>query len=196
MLKQLRFSLAAVAMVAASGCAVNGGWKGAETEKAYDKDLEIKRLAEVQNNDDYYQFERDGRIYVLSDAKTYTDFLKIGEIPYSTKKIGGGPGGKTIVYGLIKNETKLLEKDPRAQGAAQKMFEGNLKGLEKGFFGLVEQDGTYYVFDNWNTLAAFRQSGSASGFTEAGGPNGGKVIYVNAASKPEETAARFSKLFN
>lgn len=195
MSKFMRSGLAAFAMLAVSGCAVNGGWMGAEAEKAYDKELEIKRLAEVQNNDDYYQFERDGRIHVLADAKTYADFLKTGEIPYSTKKIGGGPDGKTIVYGLTKNETKQLEGNPRAQGAAQKMFEGSLSGLQKGFFGLVEVDGTYYVFDSWAALASFRQTGSGSGYSEAG-PNGSKVVYVGAGSKPAETAARFGKLFS
>ena len=96
-----------------SGCAVKGGWMGAEAEKAYDKELEIKRLAEVLNNEDYYEFERDGRIYVLSDSKDYNTYLKTSEVVLSTKKIGGGPDGKTIVYGLIKNEAKMLEKDPK-----------------------------------------------------------------------------------
>jgi len=47
-----------------------------------------------------------------------------------TKKIGGGPGGKTIIYGLTKNETKILEKIRSPRRRAE-MFEGDLKGLEK-----------------------------------------------------------------
>lgn len=194
MLKQINLGTAALAVLALTGCGTTGGWMGAEAEKAYDKDLEIKRLAEVQNNDDYYQFEHDGRIHVLSDAKDYMGFRLTGEVPYSTKKIGGGPGGKTIVYGLVKNETKMLEKDPRSQGAAQKMFEGNLEGLSKGFFGMVEQDRTFYVFGDWASLKSFRSGGNASGFADKG-PDGSKVVYVNASAKPGETSARFEKLF-
>lgn len=195
MFKQIHAGMAAVAMLALSGCAAQGGWMGAEAEKGYDKDLEIKRLAEVQNNDDYYQFEAEGRIYVLSDAKDYAGFRKTGEVPYSSKKIGGGPGGKTVVFGLVKNETKQLEKNPRMLGAAQKMFEGTLDGLTKGFFGVIEQQGAYYVFSDWASLKSFRDGGKASGFT-AQAPDGNKVIYANAASEPEDTAARFAKLFN
>ncbi|HUP92131.1 MAG TPA: hypothetical protein VM074_07780 [Solimonas sp.] len=178
-----------------SGCATSGGWMGVESEKAYDKDLEIRRLAEVLNNDDYYEFERDGRIYVLSDARDFTGFLKTAEIPYSTKLIGGGPGGKTIIYGLVKNETKMLEKEPRSQGAAQKMYEGKLEGLEQNFFAVVIRENKAYVFSSWNDLEAFRNSGSASGYVENNGPEGRNVVFVNASAKPQEAATRFARLY-
>jgi hypothetical protein len=185
--------LALGCLLAVVGCAATGGWQGAEAEKAYDKALEIKRLAAVLNNDDYYEFERDGRIYVLSDAKEYTGYLVTGEIPLSTKKIGGGPGGKTIVYGLVKSEAKLMEKDPKTQGAAQKMFEGNLKGMEKDFFGLVIRGDTQYVFSSWKDLEAFRSQDAATGFSEASAA-GGTVVYVNSADKPKAVAERYAKL--
>src|SRR5262245_14598612 len=103
-------SMYRIALVSAAallaGCATANDWQGVVAEKAYDKDLEIKRLSEVANNDDYYEFWKDDRLYVLSDGKDYRGFRTTGELPYSTKKIGEGPGGKTIVYSLIKNETK------------------------------------------------------------------------------------------
>lgn len=175
-----------------SGCAINGGWMGAAAEKEYDKDLEIRRLAEVLNNEDYYEFERDGRIYVLSDAKDYNNYLKTNEVVLSTKKIGGGPEGKTIVYGLIKNEAKMMEKDPKVQGAAQKMYEGKLRGLDKDFFGLVIQNDVYYVFSSWKDVEAFKTSGAATGFKETDS-SGHEVVYVGAASKPDALSARFAK---
>lgn len=193
MLHRLRLTALGAALVL-GGCAAQGGWMGAEAEKAYDKELEIKRLAEVNNNDDYYEFERDGRVHVLADAKTYSDFLKTGEIPYSTKKIGGGPGGRTIVYALTKNETKVLEKNPKAQGAAQKMYEGNLKGMEKNFFALVERPEGYYVFNSWAELQKFKSAGSASGYSE-NAPDGRKTVYAGMSSKNAETGERFGKLF-
>ena len=175
-----------------SGCGVKGGWMGAEAEKAYDKELEIKRLAAVLNNEDYFEFEHDGRIYVLSDTKDYNTYLKTKEVVLSTKKIGGGPDGKTIVYGLIKNEAKMLEKDPKVQGAAQKMFEGKLRGLDKDFFGVVVRNDVHYVFSSWKDLEAFKASGTASGFRETD-PAGLAVVYVGASSKPETLSARFAK---
>lgn len=180
--------------LALGGCAT-GSWLGADAEKAYDKALESRRLAEVQNNDDYYEFEHEGRVYVLSDGKDFNGWVKTGEVPYSTKKIGAGPGGKTIVYGLVKNETKLLEKDPRAQGAAQKMFEGNLKGLDRNFFAVVLRDQRAYVFSSWRDLEAFRAGGTASGFTEANGPEGREVVYVNATTKAPDAGERFAQLY-
>lgn len=194
MTQKTRLALAAGALFALAGCAKDR-WQGAEAEKAYDKDLEVRRLAEVQNNDDYYEFEHEGRLYVLTDAKDYVSFRQTGELPYSTKKIGAGPGGKTIVYGLVKNETKILEKDPRAQGAAQKMYEGTLSGLPKGFYAVVVRDDAAYVFSSWSDLQAFRGSGAAQGYTESDGPEGRKVVYVNAASKPAEESGRFARLY-
>jgi hypothetical protein len=176
-----------------AGCATSNDWRGAVAEKDYDKELEIKRLSEVANNDDYYEFEKEGRIYVLSDSKDYRGFRTTGELPYSTKLIGAGPGGKTVVYGLVKNETKLLEKDPRAKGAAQKMHEGSLKGMEKNFFGTVERSGTTYVFTSWKDLQAFKSAGNASGFSESV-PGVGKVIYAGSPSRPIEAAERIAKL--
>lgn len=184
----------ALSVLLSGGCAT-GSWMGAEAEKAYDKELEIKRLAEVLNNEDYYEFEHEGRIYVLSDAKDFAGFFKTGEVVYSSKKIGAGPGGKTLVYGLIKNETKMLEKDPRAVGAAQKMYEGSLKGLDKNFFGVVVRDDKTYVFNSWNDLAAFRAGTPASGFTDSAAPGGRPVVYVNASARPDEASARFAKLY-
>ncbi len=102
-------AMIAVLALCLSACSTSGGWMGAAAEKDYDKELEIKRLAESLNNEDYFEFEKDGRIYVLSDAKDYNTYLKTEEVVLSTKKIGGGPGGKTIIYGLTKNEAKLLE---------------------------------------------------------------------------------------
>lgn len=184
------------AVVTIAGCAAPGGWQGAEAEKAYDKDLEVKRLASVLNNDDYYELEKDGRLYVISDAKDFNTFIKTGELVFSTKKIGGGPGGKTIVYGLIKKETELLAKDPRTQGAAQKMYEGNLAGLDKGFFGVVEKEDSYYVFSSWKDVSAFKASGAAAGYKDVGaGPAGKDVVYVAASSRPAENSARLTKLY-
>lgn len=194
--RKIRCAAAAAVVVLASGCATTGGWMGAEAEKAYDKELEVKRLAEVQNNDDYYEIRKDGRIYVLADAKAFQIWMQTGEIPLVVTKIGAGPKGETLKLALTKNDSKAMESKVGYQGAAQKMFEGNLEGLSKGFFGVMQpEEGVWYVFNDWATLKAFRSSGRASGYSDKA-PDGSKVIYVNASSKPEELSARFAKLFS
>lgn len=185
-------AMIAVLSLCMTACATPGAWMGAETEKSYDKELEVKRLAEALNNEDYFEFEKDDRIYVLADAKDYNTYVKTNEVVLSTKKIGGGPGGKTIVYGLTKNEAKMLEKDPKAQGAAQKMFEGKLRGMDKDFFGVVLSSDTYFVFSSWKDVEAFKASGTAKGFRDAG-PDGRGVIYVGATTKPASLSERFAK---
>ncbi len=185
-------AMIAVVGLCLSACATPGRWMGADAEKSYDKDLEIRRLAEVLNNEDYFEFEKDGRIYVLSDAKDYNTYLKTDEIALTTKKIGGGPGGKTIVYGLTKNEAKMMEKDPKTQGAAQRMYEGKLRGMDKDFFGVVLSSDTYYVFSSWKDIEAFKGTGNAAGFRD-NGPDGRGVVYVGASTKPEWLATRFAK---
>lgn len=195
MLKQINKGMAVAAVLVLSGCAT-GSWMGAEAETAYDKELAVKRLAELQNNDDYYEIHKDGRIYALSDEKAFATWLKTGEIPLVVTKIAAGPKGETLKLALTKNDSKAMESKPGYQGSAQKMFEGNLEGLAKGFFGVVQpEDGTWYVFSDWATLKSFRQSGKATGFADKG-PDGNKVVYVNASAKPAEAATRFGKLFN
>lgn len=189
-----RALLAALTVVALGGCATKGGWMGAEAEKAYDKELEAKRLASVLNNDDYYEFTKDGRIYVVSDAKDYQVWLKAAEIPLRVTKFGAGPNGETVIFALTKNESKAMEKVVGYQGGAQKMYEGTLAGAEFGFFGLVIRDDTYYVFAKWADLQSFKKTGAASGYAEEG-PDGHKVIYVNAQERPAALTERLKKLY-
>jgi len=195
MLNKARFGLVALAMVALPGCAVKDGWQGAAAEKAYDKDLDARRLAEELNNDDYWEIYKDGRIYVLTDLKGYQTWLKTDEIPLVVTKVAAGPNGETLKLGLIKDEAKLMETKVGAKGAAQKMFEGELKGLEKGFYGEVQKDGTVYVFADWVELVAFKRSGAASGETQNGaGPNGANVTFVGKAANAE-TKAKFANVY-
>lgn len=182
-----------------SACAT-GGWMGAEAEKAYDKQLDARRMAELFNNDDYYEIHKEGRIYAFSDFKDYQSWLKTGEVPLVVTKIGTGPKGETVKLQLNKNEAKSMEKTVGYKGAAQKMFEGELKGIDKGFYGEVITENRYFVFSEWNDLAAFRTSGEVPcGITNIGaGPESKTVVYVQnckaaAKAKPEDTIARFKK---
>lgn len=194
MLMNTRHGLLALALLATAGCATQGSWMGADAEKQYDKELEAKRLAEAQNNDDYYEIRKDGRIYVLADAKSYEVFVQTGEIPLVVTRIGAGPKGETLKLALTKNEAKAMEGKVGFTGGAQNLFEGKVQGLEKGFFGFVGDERSYVVFDNWKQLDAYRKNGTipAGATTEQGkGPNGTTVVY---ATRSDELIARFKKL--
>lgn len=201
MFKNTRCGLVAVALMA-SGCATQGSWMGADAEKAYDKELEAKRLAEANNNDDYFEIHKNGRIYVLSDLKDYQTWLKTDEIPLVVTKIGVGPNGETVKMGLIKREAKAMEQIVGYKGGAQRMYEGDITGLEKGFYGEVHKENRIWVFENGKDLADFRKSGEVPcGITQVGaGPEGKTVIFgqnckAAAKAKPEAAMEKFKTLY-
>ena len=152
---------------------------------------------EDKNYDDYYQFTSpDGRLYVLSSEADYTGYRTTGEVPFNVKRIQGGPNGQTVVYGLVKDETKSLEKDPNFQGAAQRMYEGSHAGSPTAFYGQIQEGNTVYVFNNWADFAAYRQGrGRPTGYVvQNATPEGATVVYVNQASLPPDTSAHFARL--
>lgn len=178
-----------------SACATKDGWMGADKEKTYDTELNAKRLAEGLNNDDYFEIRKDNTLYVLADAKTYKLWLATGEIPLMVTKFRVGPNGEKAKYALTKNETKAMETIVGYKGGAQNLYEGNIQGISKGFFGLIQvEDGSFYVFDNWAALSGFKKSGTATGVTVNNGPKGAKVTYVGATSEPKELAVKFAAL--
>ena len=189
----IRAALIAAVVIALSGCAAKGSWMGADAEKAYDKELEIKRMSEVLNNDDYYEIHKDGRILVLADAKGYQIWLQTGEIPLGVTKIGGGKKGETLRFELTKREAKIMESKVGFKGGAQSLYEGVTEGLPKGFFGFVRDKAGFHVFDNWNELKAYRQTGKmpTGGDVVKKGQDGATVFYAN---KSDELKQRFAKL--
>lgn len=190
-------ALVSLAALTATACATKDSWKGAEAEKSYDAELNAKRLAETLNNDDYYELLKDGRVLVFSDAKDYKVWLKTEEMPLAVTKFRAGPNGETVKFALTKNETKAMEKIVGYKGGAQNLYEGNLPGLSKGFFGFVKKDDSYFVFDNWNALVNFKKSGEASGYSDNSdnsGPDGAKVVYVGQTAAVKELSERFAKL--
>jgi len=202
MLKNAQIAVAAALVALLAGCSTAGGWMGADAEKAYDKELAAKRLAEDQNNDDYFEVHKDGRIYVLSDLEAYQQWLKTDEIPLVVTKIGAGPSGETVKLGLLKKEAKAMEKTVGYRGAAEKMFEGQLVGIDKGFYGEVHKAGKIWVFENGQDLQAFQKSGEVPcGITQIGaGPDGKTLVFVQnckaaAKAKPNDAMAKFKAIY-
>lgn len=169
----------AVAAGVLSACSAPGHWQGAGAEKMYDQNLDAMRATAVLNNDDYYEFHRDGRIYVIADAGDVREFLGNGELPLRVTRIGGGPKGETVVFGIARPESK--KKD--GFGAVE-MYDGKREGA-KDFYAEICRDGSCYVFGSWAELDTFRKSGSAANLARAGvaGPGGEAVLVAQPADK-------------
>jgi len=123
---------------------------------------------------------------VISDAKDYKNFVKLGEMPLAVTKFGAGPNGETVKMSLTKNETKGMEKKAGFRGGAQNLYEGTVEGLNKGFFGFVMTGDHYYVFDNWNQLASFRKSGQMTTADSGTAPDGKPVSYAFTSTELEK----------
>ena len=163
-----------------AGCGTPGHWQGAGAEKMYDQALEAQRATAVLNNDDYYELHRDGRIYVIADAGDLREFLGNGELPLRLTRIGGGPKGETVVFGIARPESK--KKD--GFGAVE-MYDGKRQGAAKNFYAEICRDNQCYVFGTWADLDAFRKSGDASslGKADVAGPAGEAVLVAQPADQ-------------
>lgn len=146
------------------------------------------------NNDDYYEVEHEGRIYVFDDAGVYNSFLQVGETAYRKVRIAAGPHGETIVFGLTEKDKK------KSSGIASiDMYDGKLMGAEK-FYAEMHHEGRVYVFTSWADLQAFKKVGEAPyRYTMIGeGPKGETVVIVlndgNKKKHPADQIAAFKAM--
>ncbi len=146
------------------------------------------------NVNDYYQVYHEGRIYVFDDFTTYVGFSKNGETPFRLTRIGAGPNGETLVFGLSEQDKAM-----RSGLGSVDLYDGKAEGIDEGFYGEVVKDGRIYVFDNWHDLKAFLAVGEAPlRYTQIGaGPNGETVIFVlnedTKNDKPDALVAEFER---
>ena len=144
------------------------------------------------NNDDYYEVHHEGRIYAFDDAGVYQSFLQVGETAYRKVRIGEGPHGETVVFGLHKRDKKKMSGI-----AVIEMFDGKLDGAAEGFYAEIRSEGRIHVFNSWADVKAFRQVGEAPyRYTDIGsGPKGETVVFVlnkgNKKRRPDALISRF-----
>ena len=101
-----------------------------------------KKAAEAQsaaNNNDLYEVVHEGRIYVFDRMETYHEFLSVGETPYRLTRIGAGPKGETLVFGLHKDDKKKKSGIP-----AVDLYDGKLKPADN-FYAEMRREGRIYV---------------------------------------------------
>jgi len=138
------------------------------------------------NSMEIYEVHKDGRIHVFYDRALYTEFLQLGETPYRLTRIGEGPNGETIVFGLTKKDKKKGANTP-----AVKLYSNQSK-LEGKFYGETRRHGRVYVFSTFEDMKPVRMFGHPTFFyTEIGsGPKGETVVYVlNKANKKKKPVA-------
>ncbi|MDP2266558.1 MAG: hypothetical protein Q8J70_08425, partial [Thiobacillus sp.] len=114
-------------------------------------------------------------IYPIADAQNYLAFLDVGELIYTRTRVGTGPEGETIVFGIQKKEADDLNKP----SFAEQFYDGK-KEVTGPFYGEVMRDGRFYVFGEWQDFKDYLEHKEVTfTFTEIGtGPKGETVIYA------------------
>lgn len=137
----------------------------------------------------------DGRYYAFGSAKLYQDFLAHGEVALTRSRIGAGPNGQTVVFGITNDDVKAGKPS-----AAESIYDGKLPPAPR-FYGEVFKNGRYYVFDDLKALLEFASHGEVPySYTDIGaGPNGATIVWVMdkssyAKGKPTERMQRFEAL--
>lgn len=182
MFQQLKVSLLMlIALLALNACAQTTQTRSGQAQPA------AENIAEI------YEVYEDGRIYVFYDRALYKEFLDVGETPFRLTRIGTGPNGETLVYGLTAKDKKKGVNTP-----AVKLYEGQIKPAGD-FYAEMVRHGRIYVFSAFEDMASVRQFGHPSFFyTEIGsGPGGETVVYVlnskTKKHKPESLIGKFKQ---
>ncbi|MEW6415777.1 MAG: hypothetical protein AB1482_11040 [Pseudomonadota bacterium] len=126
--------------------------------------------------DHYFMvFHENGRIYAFGDTRNYLLFLEHDEVPLTRTRIGAGPEGETIVFGITNDDAKKLETPSKGE-----MFYDGKVGEVGPFYGEVVRDGRFYVFGEWKDFKDYLAHREVTyTFTEVGaGPKGETVIYA------------------
>lgn len=121
-----------------------------------------------------YEVHKDGRIYVFYDRKELNSFMKVGESTFRLTRIGAGPKGETLVFGLTKKDKKHPHKI-----AAIKVYDGEMQPGDN-FYAEMYKNGRIYVFNNIKDMATVRNFGHPNYFymSVGSGPKGETVVYV------------------
>lgn len=184
-------SVAILAAFVISGCAA----PSAPPAAAAAKPATTSTAAAVAEAKEFYVVLKDGRVHAFGDTKNYFDFLSHGEVQLTRTKIGTGPGGATMVYGITGDDVKANKPS-----MAERIMEDKLPSASS-FHGEVLKDGRFYVFPELKDMMPFIAFGEVPySFTDIGaGPKGETLVWVmNSTSiktgRPVVTMERFKML--
>lgn len=142
-------------------------------------------------NTELYEVHKDNRIYVFYNHALYEDFLKHGHTAYMYTRIGAGPKGETLVFGLTKHDKKKREGIPSVE-----LLDGKLPAADD-FYAEMRLHGRIYVFSSLEDMVGVRKTGEAAyRHAKIGyGPEGETVVFVlnksNKKKYPESLVKKF-----
>ena len=116
----------------------------------------------------------DGRLYLFGDPKNYLAYREHNEVPLTRSRIGVGPQGQTVVFGITNDDVKA-----NRPSAAEMIFDKKVE-LKDPFYGEVVKDGRYHVFGSAKDFKDFLEHNEITyTFALIGeGPKGSSVIYA------------------
>jgi hypothetical protein len=190
--KRLPFVLSALAMVAFSGCATSQNATPAKAEAKPAVAASAPVAAPTQHY--FLVFHENERIYPIADVKNYLAFMDVDELIYTRTRVGEGPDGATLVFGIEKKESDDLNKPSKAE----LIYDGKLMPTDP-FYAEVVKDGRYHVFGNAQDFKDYLVNKEITyTFTEVGtGPKGETVIYaMNKKTSEEGRPVKLIEAFN
>lgn len=163
-------------------------------ESTSDNQTTAQIQQEDKRNGQLFEVHKDNRIYTFYDFKLYQDFLKHGHTAYMYTRIGAGPNGETMVFGLTKQDKKKREGIPSVE-----LLDGKLAPAEN-FYAEMNLHGRTFVFSELEDMKAVRKTGEAAyRHAKIGyGANGETVVFVlnksNKKKYPESLVNKFDLL--
>lgn len=143
----------------------------------------------------YVVLPESGRVHAFGDTKNYFDFLAHGEVALTRTRIGAGPGGKTLVFGITGEDAKA-----NAPSRGEQILSGAIPAGHT-FYGEVFRDKRYYLFGDLQDMTNFTAFGEVPySYTDIGaGPKGETIVCVMnkdsyAKGKPQDRIERFKIL--
>lgn len=153
-----------------------------------------KAEAPAQKQTYFMVFHENGRIYVMTEPKIYLGLMEHDEVPLTRARVGGGPDGETVVFGITSKDGDHLDKPT----AAEDIYDGRTKDVG-AFYGEVVRNGRYHVFGEWKDFQDYLAHKEITfTYTEIGtGPKGETVIYaLNNKTKDSGRPVALVEQFN
>jgi hypothetical protein len=115
-----------------------------------------------------------GRWWVFGDAKNYLNYVAHGEVQLTRTRIGAGPSGQTVIFGITNDDVKK-----NAPSAGELMFDGKSQ-VTGPFYGEVYRGGRFLVFGEWADMQDYLKHNEVIfTHTRVGeGPRGETVVYA------------------
>jgi hypothetical protein len=195
----LKVSVAALACAATigTGCASEARKdSAAPAQVAAAEPVAGTATQSVAQNTTYYfvAYADNGRIYAMSDVKNWLLFADHGEVPYTRTRIGAGPQGQTVVFGITSDDVKA-----NAPSVGERIYDGQMQ-VDGAFYAEVVKGGRFHVFGEWKDFQDFLAHNEITyTFTRIGtGPKGETVIYAlnRESSKQGAPVALIEKFEN